>query len=301
MRRSFAATCFIALVAAFVIALLIPGSGHASSMTVLVDQSKGAKGDDVAIPIFVNQAPGIGAMHVELVYDPNVLEIKSVDKGKLLKTSPLLDFNATQPGRVVIGFATTDNVEGDGPVATAHFTVKGEKNATSPLTLEKVRAWEGGTNRFEILVTTKTASFTVGGKSGFPLWLIASIAAVFLLLLIVIVLAATRKRTQPAVAGYPAGMPPQYPQSQPGYAPVNRIPAPPQPTPPMQQMMTPPPQYQQPPQYQAPPQYQPPPAATPAPTPPPAQPASSGFCTSCGAPLRAGARFCGRCGHHVDT
>lgn len=187
------------------IVLLGAPAGHAASITVRVDSIEAPAGEDVEIPIMVQGAPGLGAMHVELIYDSSILEVQGVDKGALLGDNALLDFNAAEPGRIIIGLATLDSVEGDGPLLVSRFNVTGESGQRSSLELENVRAWEGGESRLDILVTTEAGELVVV-SSGLPLplpWL-AGIAAAFVFLLLLVIVG--RRRRQPATAdgGQPA-------------------------------------------------------------------------------------------------
>lgn len=200
MRKSHITPLFFLLAVGIV--LFGAPAGHAASITVRVDSIEAPAGEDVEIPIMVQGAPGLGAMHVELIYDPAVLEVQAVDKGDLLGDNALLDFNDAEPGRLIIGLVTLDSVEGDGPLVVSHFNVTGESGQRSALDLENVRAWEGGESRLDILVTTEAGELLVV-SSGLPLplsWL-AGIAAAFVFLLLLGIV--RRGRRPPAVAGEP--------------------------------------------------------------------------------------------------
>lgn len=225
MRRSFISLSVVFLLVGAV--LLGTSASQAASVTVRVGSAQAAPGDEVAIPVTVQGAPGIGAMHVEFVYDAAILEAKAVDKGSLLGDNALLDFNASEPGRLVAGFVTLDAVEGDGTVVTMRFTVKGKEGQSSPLRLENTKAWDGETH-LDILVTTETGKFTVspaGLSLTSPLLLIALLAAFLLLLLfllILLILLRRRRKPQPAAAVHyapppatPATPPPPQPTQQP--------------------------------------------------------------------------------------
>lgn len=198
MRKSHTLPLFLMLAVGIV--LLGAPAGHAASITVRVDSIEAPAGEEVEIPIVVQGAPGLGAMHVELVYDPSILEAQAVDKGALLGDNALLDFNDAEPGRLIIGLVTLDSVEGDGPLLVSRFNVIGDSGQRSPLGLENVRAWEGGESRLDILVTTEAGELIVV-SSGLPLplpWL-AGLAAAFVFLLLLVIV--RRRRRQPAMAG----------------------------------------------------------------------------------------------------
>lgn len=240
--------------------LLAVPLARAESVTVRLDAAEAANGDEVEIPILVKGAPGIGAMHVELTYDPAVLEATSVDKGDLLDDGSLIDFNISEPGRIVLGFVTLGSVEGDGAIAVAHFNVLGADDAESPLAFENTQAWEGGPDRFDILVTAEGSTFTVASKSSFPwLWVIIALAAFILLI------AFLARRRKPAVAAMPVA-------TSVGAASAATIVRPPQPQPQ--------PYVQEPAQ----------------PAQPAVEAASGSFCSNCGTVLAPGVQFCSKCG-----
>jgi hypothetical protein len=136
---------------------------QAATLTAQVESAEAAEGEQVEIPIIVSGSPGMVAMHLELAYDPAVLEVATVDPGPLLAGNALLEFNTEEAGRVVIGFASTDQVTGDGTLAVVQFTVAGLEGDTSPLSLQNGQAWdEAGV---DILVQMESGAFTVG-KAG---------------------------------------------------------------------------------------------------------------------------------------
>jgi len=193
---------------------------QAAAVTVRAGSVEAASGKEAIIPITVEGASGIGALHLELTYDATILEAKTVDKGPLLGDNALLDFNASEPGRLVAGLVTLDTVKGDGTVLTMRFTVRGKEGQSSPLQLENTKAWDGETH-LDILVTTEDGEFTVGpaGLSlSSPLVLIALLGLLlFLLLLLLILLIVSRRRRrkpQPAAAVQYTPPPPAPPPAQ---------------------------------------------------------------------------------------
>jgi len=200
-QQSFLQACTLILTLVVMLALLLTVRlVQAESVTVRLDAAEAANGDDAEIPILVEAAPGIGAMHVELTYDPAVLEATSVDSGELLDDGTLLDFNIPEPGRIVFGFVTLGSVEGDGEVAVAKFKVLGEADDESPLNFENMEAWEGGENRFDILVTTEGSTFTVASGSSFPWWIVFVVLIALWLFGVFIWM---KRRQKPAVAAVP--------------------------------------------------------------------------------------------------
>jgi len=151
----------------------------AQSQTVALSAPdlKATSGSQVRVPIAVSGGSGVGALHIELTFDPAVLQPISVEKGKVAPPNTLLDSSATS-GRYVIGLVSSDKVTSDGEIVVAKFKVLGKRGAKSDLGLDKLRSWEGSVDRFEFKVTGKQGTFTVGGGSSFPWWIIVVAALV---------------------------------------------------------------------------------------------------------------------------
>lgn len=90
-----------------------------------------------ALPIMVENAPNIGSLHFELIYDTDNLKVLSVEQGPLSAGS-LFDYNMDYPGQVVFGIANPDGISGDGELAIVTFSVKGSNSNPIPINLENV-------------------------------------------------------------------------------------------------------------------------------------------------------------------
>ncbi len=170
---------------------LLSNNVLAQSVTVRVNDLQGAAGKEVKIPIELSGAANIGAMHLELVYDAAILAAKKVEKAQLLTGNTLLESNLDEPGRLVVGLVTLDGVNGDGAALSAHFVVKGQAGQKSPLSLEKVRAWEGE-KRLDVLVKAESGEFTVS-TPGIP-WLMAAGAGLVVLLILILLMRRGKKK-----------------------------------------------------------------------------------------------------------
>ncbi len=168
--------------------------GRAASVTVRVESVEGASGGEVVIPVTVQGASGIGALHLELIYDAAVLEALAVEKGTLLGDDVLLDFNTSEPGKLVIGLVSLEAIEGDGAVVMTRFTVRGTEGQSSPLRLENAKAWDSVT-RLDLFVTSEDGEFTVSPAaiSSSSLVVLAVLPIVILLALLFIL----RRRRRP--------------------------------------------------------------------------------------------------------
>lgn len=195
--------------------LLSTAVGHAASVTVRVGSVQAARGKQAQIPITVEGSPGMVAMHLELTYDPAILEVETVDPGPLLEGKALMEFNTEEVGRLVISFASAEEIAGDGTLAVARFQVNGKEGQKSPLGLENGMAWDD--IGVDIIVNTEAGEFTVS-SAGLPLLLLlAALAAVVLLFLLLLIATRRRRRKpvpvegpQPARPSPPAGAGPGF-------------------------------------------------------------------------------------------
>ena len=178
--------------------LLSTAASHAASLTVRVESVQAARGKQAQIPITVEGSPGMVAMHLELTYDPAILEVETVDPGALLEGKALMEFNTEEVGRLVIGFASAEEIAGDGTLAVARFQVNGEVGQTSPLGLENGMAWDE--IGVDIIVNTEAGEFTVI-SAGLPLLLLLAALAVVLLFLLLLGAMRRRRRQPVAVEG----------------------------------------------------------------------------------------------------
>jgi hypothetical protein len=178
----------------------------ASSVTLVVGSAQGASGAKVDVPINIRGAQQLGALQMDLTYDPAVLDTPTVEKGALAQEITL-GSNVVSPGRlrVVMNTSAKESVSGDGMLMKAVFVVKGQSGQKCDLRLEQVQAWDNtkpDAPPYEMLVTVEPGKFAVGG-AGLPLALIAGICGGVVLLLVVVAVVARRK-PRGATAG-PAG------------------------------------------------------------------------------------------------
>ncbi len=114
----------MAIVISVLLVLPLAGCGGAGSTT---------------IPINLTNASDVGSLHIELVYDPAIIEVTAVKAGKLAQNA-VVDSNISAPGRAIIGIVSSNGIAGTGAVASVSFRAKA-KTGTSALTLENVEAY----------------------------------------------------------------------------------------------------------------------------------------------------------------
>lgn len=95
-------------------------------------------------------AQKIGAGQLELVFDPERMELLALEAGENL-SSALLENSLLQPGRLKVAFVTTEPVVGAGELLRLHFGLRGEWTQT-PLAIENFRAWNDDTVEVPVIV-----------------------------------------------------------------------------------------------------------------------------------------------------
>lgn len=110
-------------------------------------------GGENTVPIQVNNADGVGALHIELVYDSSIIEVADVTLGRLGENGQV-DFEV-EPGRVVIGFIDAMGMSGSGDVVGVEFTENSD--GESSLALENVVATDAET-LYDLVVQTSAGS-----------------------------------------------------------------------------------------------------------------------------------------------
>ncbi|MBI4671921.1 MAG: hypothetical protein HY741_09690 [Chloroflexi bacterium] len=190
---------------------------RAATVTVSAPTVEAQADGAVDVPIQLAGAQGLGALHIELVYDPRVLTPETVTRGALAGMNALVESNTKQAGRVVIGVVSLDGISGDGAVATVRFRVVGNAGQSSALTFENNQAWERASHA-EVLVNSQPGQVTIA--AGLPSWLVPALIGLGVLLVSLLVLIFFVRRRKPA---------PQPAYAQPIYAPPQTYTPPPAP------------------------------------------------------------------------
>lgn len=190
---------------AVVLLLTVPVLAQAG-LAVSVGDVQGAPNTDVEIPIDLKGAAGVGAMRIEVTYDPAVISVRDV-KGGDLASGALVVGNTATPGLVTISVAHATGFSGDGKVALLVARPAGQDGDRSPLTLQNVTA-----NHFQtkalIPTTLSNGEFTVGrgtgGAGGGGVWIIVGLMG---LIVVGALLYAFTRRTTTAQKQGPAPAP----------------------------------------------------------------------------------------------
>lgn len=154
-------------------------SAHAQTpVRVGVDGVELEAGAIDTVPIIIDGAEDIVAMHVEITYDPAVLQWDGLENGDLLSSNSLVEVNPDAIGTVIIGIVTLEPISGRGPLLVSRFSVLGSEGATTTVGLQSVAAWDE--NGFDVLIETQDASLAVTGGGGLPILLIVLVVAAVL-------------------------------------------------------------------------------------------------------------------------
>lgn len=194
-----------ALLLFLVLFALVASTAFAAAVTVTAPTLEAQAGNPVSVPIQLSGANGLGAVHLEMTYDPAVLTAQEVTKGALAGNNALMESNIKEPGRVVIGIVSLDGITGDGTLASVNFKVVGDAGVNSRLDWANNQAWERESHA-EVLVNAQTGQVTIA--AGLPTWLIpaAIVGAIVLLVVLFFMFFASRRRKEPqpayAAAGY---------------------------------------------------------------------------------------------------
>jgi hypothetical protein len=144
-------------------AALLAGTASAAATQVAIGAPQGGAGTTVTIPVTVSGASNIGAMDLQVTYDPAVLKLSGAQMGTL-SANGVVEANEPQAGTALVSFVDTQGISGSGEVVKITFNVLGTTGAYSPLTLQ-ARAYD--LDLKDVPVAAQSGSVTVGGgKSG---------------------------------------------------------------------------------------------------------------------------------------
>ncbi len=113
---------------------------------------------EVVVPIEAQDADNIGALHIELGYDADVLSPVDVRTGALAANA-MLEYSTDANGWVVISLVDSSGIDGTGTLAEVEFDVVAEGDASTALTLDNLSAWDAA-NVFDVPTAATHGSFT---------------------------------------------------------------------------------------------------------------------------------------------
>jgi hypothetical protein len=135
----------------------------ATTGTRLVAESRTASpGDTVLLPVKLENAQGIGSLGYSVLYDPAVIEFVKVDKGAAIPADASFVPNSPQPGTVIIAYATSGAINGNGTAAQLEFKAVGSQGSQSAVNLSEISAT--GTTGGQIDISPVGGQVTIGQK-----------------------------------------------------------------------------------------------------------------------------------------
>ena len=138
-----------------------PGPDPGTSGRISAVSVSGSAGTTVAVPITIEENPGIIGMNLSMTYDSSKVSLVKVESGELLDGSAMSGNYTKNPYRLSLSNDTsTVNIEGTGVLATAYFEIlaeAGEGEAEIGLTFEE--AYDKDLN--EVSFTTVNGKITV--------------------------------------------------------------------------------------------------------------------------------------------
>jgi len=117
-----------------------------------------ATSGQLEVPVNTTNAGNVGSLEFELVYDPSLLKVESVEKGKLADNA-MIDFSIARPGRVWVAMVDSTGLNGSGSLAVISFSRIGKEQTSSALTLENVYAYDA-TSLIDIVTKSNQGSLT---------------------------------------------------------------------------------------------------------------------------------------------
>ncbi len=123
---------------------VFPATAHATMQMSVPENTTGANGQELEIPISVDDGTGILGYFFELSYDPAILEYVNTDKGTLTSGWGIPTANP-QSGRVSVAGLGATPLSGSGSLAVVRLRIKwsATNGQTSPLHFEAAELNDG--------------------------------------------------------------------------------------------------------------------------------------------------------------
>jgi len=157
---------------------LLTGCALGDDMNVIVGPQEAGTGSVVTVPVLVNGAANLGAMDIQITYDPSVLTFTGAQMGSM-SGNGFVESNAPQAGTALVSFVDTQGISGSGEVVKLSFSVTGASGSSSPLTVD-ARAYD--LDLKDVPLTAMSGMVTVGQpKAGIELAaIIAALGCAFI-------------------------------------------------------------------------------------------------------------------------
>jgi hypothetical protein len=155
------------------VCLLVAVRGaQAASVTLEAGSAAAGIGAEVAVPILAEKAQKMGALLLDLTYDPGILEALELDEfqDEDLAAGASVEANVVEPGRWRLALARSEAIEGTGVLLRLKF--RAIAGGESTLNLENVQAWDQTDPPLDMLVNHRAGAVVVSSAGG-PIWIYA--------------------------------------------------------------------------------------------------------------------------------
>lgn len=145
------------------------------------------------IDVMMKDAPQIGALQFNIIYNPKILQFVNVSAGKLTSTAMITENIDNKIGITTIGIISLNGFSGEGSVATLYANISGSEGASSELTLlMENKAFITDTKNKELaLPLLENGRIKVGGNilsSSLMIWIIIGIIFIATVVLVFILI-----------------------------------------------------------------------------------------------------------------
>jgi len=165
--------------------LLAGGRAQAASVTLVAGDVLAGSGSEVVVPVTAEGAQKMGALMMDLTYDPTILQAKEIEEFQDgdLAAGASVEANVIEPGRWRVALARSEPIEGKGALLRFRFQAIG--TGRSSMAIEKAQAWDQSTPPLDMLVKLQPGSVVVAA-AGRPLWLYGAIGAGAVMILLIV-------------------------------------------------------------------------------------------------------------------
>ena len=130
---------------------------------LIIESRTGSSGATVRVPVVLERAEEVSSLGFSLRYDPEVLEVVTVQRGSRLP-SATFSYDADTPGIIRLGFSSTTGLSSGGSAVAVEFRIIGEDGSTSPLTLSEDLASDFASRRLTLHLVD--GEVTIGQRIG---------------------------------------------------------------------------------------------------------------------------------------
>lgn len=134
-------SCWVFVATWMLVFATTPATAQSMRLELTIAHGSAEAGSIAKVPIRFNSAVNIGALQLELVFDPALLRFKGIENGPVL-SSALVESNVVQPGRARVALVSNEEVKGSGVLLVAEFEMLAGPPVATTISLESARGWD---------------------------------------------------------------------------------------------------------------------------------------------------------------